>query len=207
MSTDEKPTVEIPAVPLWAVELSKVVNGMATSVSTLVEDGKGMNLRVAGIEGRLARLESPTNPPPAPLTTDRVHALIDEHPSQLNLEIQARQAEQIIKDAERDRKIAETHDLASKAATKDDVAALSAGTATKAEVKELVETANKAQVSAIVEGVKGLQKLAEKSPTVRGLLMALAALALVLITAATNYVTTRAAQPPAPTSTSITVTK
>lgn len=60
---------------------------------------------------------------------------------------------------------------------------LEANAATKEDLKAITV----AQTSAIVEGVKGVQKLAEKSPVVRGLLYALAGLVLVAINAATTY--------------------
>ncbi len=62
--------------------------------------------------------------------------------------------------------------------------------ATKDDLKKITE----AQTSAIVEAVKGIAAAAEKSPTARALLLAFAGLLFVCITAATNYVTTRAAQ-------------
>ncbi len=58
----------------------------------------------------------------APLTSDRVKKLINEHPSQLELDTAAEQAKEIIKGRERDRRIEETHRLATGAATKADVA-------------------------------------------------------------------------------------
>ncbi len=75
--------------------------------------------------------------------------------------------------------------------------ALEKNGATKADL----EAITKAQTSAIVEGIKGVSSLAEKSPTVRGLLLALAGLAFVAITAATNYVSTRLAAQPVQTTT------
>lgn len=64
---------------------------------------------------------------------------------------------------------------------------LEANAATKADL----EAITKAQTSAIVEGIKGVETLAARSPVVRGLLLALAGLVFVALNAATTYLTTK----------------
>lgn len=201
---DEKVTVEIPSPPPWAVEMAKSLNEVKTGVSTLMEDGKGLNLRMAAVEGRIAKLESPSIPPLPPITSERVRAVVDGHTSQADLEQQAKLAEIIIKDTERDKHIAETRALAEKAATKEDVQALAERAATKEDVKALADsTASKAEVKAIADTqtkdivtsvVTSVEGLAARNKTVRYLLIALAGLALVAINQATTYLT-RAPQP------------
>jgi len=155
----EKPTVEISAPPDWAVKLTeKVVGGFANTesrfdktdanielVATDLKNTKE-DLRVTKESIALKFLELERS---QPLTSERAHAIVVEHTSQVDMEAQAREAAQIVKDAERDRQIAETRALAEKAATKDDVKLLAEGTATKAEVTALLETATAAQTTTI----------------------------------------------------------
>ncbi len=225
---DQPKTVEIRAMTDRALleDLARTVTNVANNVgemrqdvTTLMADRPVLHSRLAGVEGRIARLESPSMQPPAPLTSEHVRAVIDEHPSRMDLETAARQAEEIVKNQERDRRIAETLELATQAATKDDVAKiaqttatkddvaelrasldstktdltnLAATTATKDEVKELVDAAGAATASAIISSIT---QLAEKSPAVRRILIAIAGLVFVALNAATTYVTNKVTAP------------
>ncbi len=169
------------------------LSSVEITVDGLVGDHRTLHERVGTIERRLDRVENPSIIPPRPITSERVREVIEGHPSQMDLETAAKQAEEIAKGMERDRRIAETHELASLAATKADVADLAAGTATKEEVATLLADAAKTQTTDIV---KSVTTLAEKSATVRMLLLALAGLLFVMINAATTYFTTKASAPP-----------
>ena len=79
-------------------------------------------------------------------------------------------------------RIEETHGLASQAATKEDMKKLAEGTATKKEV-EAIATAQTTDI------VKSFEGLAKRNPTVRNLLIALAALLFLGMNAAQNYLT------------------
>lgn len=202
---DEKKTVEIAAVPEWAVKMTERILselGKTNANIALVSTDMGVvKERLGIVEDWKRKLEQgPSIPPPPPLTSERVRAVIDGHPSQMDLKTQAELAETIAKDIERDRKIAETHEglqaLAATAATKDDVAKLAADTATKAEVKTIAD----AQTTDIVTS---LEKLAARNKTVRNLLIALGGLAFLAVNAATTYLM----RPPAPQPTQIQVTK
>ncbi len=119
MSTDEKPTVEFDAVPDWAVKLTERMirefTNTNANISTVANDVTIVKQRVGILETWKATVESTPSVPP-PLTSMQVRAIADEHPSKVDLAIQAAQAEEIIKGQERDRKIAETHALAESAA-------------------------------------------------------------------------------------------
>ncbi len=125
--SDEMPeqpkTTRLEAVPSWASELATAVRNIALNVGTmnqslgvLMEDRPVLHSRLAGVEGRLARIETPSIPPPAAITSERVRAITDSYTSKVDLEQQARLADQIVKDAERDaerdRRIEETHAIA-----------------------------------------------------------------------------------------------
>ncbi len=208
-----KPTVSLPAVTDRALledvartvrNMSDVVVRLDNTVSRQDVDLRDFGRRFSDLEGRVARVENPSRPPPRPLTSDRVREVIEGHPSQLDLETAQKQAEEFIRGQQRDQRIAETHDLAMKAATKDDLKKLADSTATKAEVEALLVDAAKAQTTDIVTSVStvasdlvaGVSKVAEKSATVRLLLLALAGLAIVMLNAATNYFTIKAAGTP-----------
>lgn len=133
--------------------------------------------------------------PPPPLTSERVRAISDDHLSKPDLELQAAQAAAAVRDAERDRHIAETRALAEQAATKGDIAKLTAETATKAEVKEIAN----AQTTDIVSStITGVEALAKRNTTVRNLLIAFGVLAATALMAATNYLTRPAPIAPQP---------
>jgi hypothetical protein len=150
---EEKPTVELEQVPKWAVELTSSVKAMAGSVSMLVEDGKGNNLRFAGIEGRLARLESPTNPPPPPFTSEMVRGIVDDHPSKTDMEHEARIAATIVRQKELEDAVHETKALA--------VTAVALGESNSGELaKQSLELEKQSKRMGI--GVQGLQWAASK---------------------------------------------
>jgi hypothetical protein len=146
----EKPTVEIAAPPAWAVEMAKAntigfAEGRANletfrtevraDLEAVKNEGQRTNLRLTRQEVRMEEVETRLA-----FASQRAHAIVTEHTSQVDMEAQAREAAQIVRDLERDRQIAETRALAENGATKDDVKMLSDGTATKAEVASLVET-------------------------------------------------------------------
>lgn len=142
-----KPTVNLPAMTDRAIleevarvgrETAATVNTMRRDVDTLLVDGRAINLRMAGVEGRIAKLESPTHPPP-PLTSVRVREVVDERASQMNMEQDARIAALLV---QKDEKIAK----------------LEAESATKAEMKTMLEEAAKVQTEAIVAGVNTVMK-------------------------------------------------
>lgn len=115
----EKPTVKMDAVPDWAVKLStKVEEGFRqtnANIDLVTGDVRSLKTDVNELKAWKLRVESnPTDPPP--LTSERVRMVIDAHPSQMDLEQQSKLAEVIIKDEARDKAIAETRELAEKAA-------------------------------------------------------------------------------------------
>ncbi len=102
MADDKMPpqptTKALPAMTDRALleDLGRVVRNMADAVGSvrqdvtiLMDDRPALHSRIAGIEGRLARIETPSIAPPAPLTSTRVHAIINEHPSQMDLDTAA----------------------------------------------------------------------------------------------------------------------
>ncbi len=120
-------TTQLPAVTERALleDLGRVVRNMADNVGTmsqnvavLMEDRPVLHSRLAGVEGRLARIETPSHPPPSPLTSSRVQAIINETPSQLDLETQAQVANLIVQHAK------EKAELEAKVVTKEDVDAV-----------------------------------------------------------------------------------
>jgi len=157
---DQPKTVQLPAMTDRALledlarnprETKGAIERLTATVDGLVGDHQSLHMRMGSVEGRIAKLESVSiNPPPPPITSDRIRAVVHEHTSQADLEQQAKLAEVIIKDQERDRRIEETHALALSAATKEDVQKLADTTASKAEVKELVDAAADAQTEALI---------------------------------------------------------
>ncbi len=130
---EQPKTTQLPAVTERALleDLGRVVRNMADNVGTmsqsvavLMEDRPVLHSRLAGVEGRLARIETPSHPPPAPLTSSRVQAIINETPSQLDLETQAQLAGLIVQHAK------EKAELEAKVVTKADVAAVVADATT-----------------------------------------------------------------------------
>lgn len=99
-----------------SVDVAAKVNSLTGNVHTLMGESTSLHARMGLMEGRVAKLETPSIIPAPPLTSTGIKALINQHPSQMDLELQAAQAAQIVKDIERDRRIEETHQLAAKAA-------------------------------------------------------------------------------------------
>lgn len=127
---ESKPTIPLPAVTDRALleDLRKTVDAgfktLSAHIDTLIVDSHGLGQRIGVVENRIAKLESPTIPPPRGLTSERARALIEAHPSKMDLETAAKAAEAIVKQQDLEKKIAETHALASSAATKADVEAV-----------------------------------------------------------------------------------
>ncbi len=114
---DAKPTVSMAQVTDRALieDLGRLVRNIADNVgtvsqnvSTLMEDRPVLHSRLAGVEGRLARIETPTNPPPPPINSTGVRALIEGHPSQLDLDTAAKLAGAIARTTELEQAIHET---------------------------------------------------------------------------------------------------
>ncbi len=130
--TDAKPTRELAAANPLEIAIAQLARSvdlgfreMRTDIRLVTSDVGQVKERLSVIEGRTSRLESATSPPP-PLTSDRVRAVIEEHPSQLDLETQTKLASALDElAAER----AKREQLEALAATKSDIA----GVATKAD--------------------------------------------------------------------------
>lgn len=161
---EQPKTVSIPAVTDRALleDLGRVVRNMADNVGTmsqnvtvLMEDRPVLHSRLAGVEGRLARLEQPSIIPPPPITSTRVRAIVEGTSSQMDLETAAKQADEIVKGQERDRRIDETHALVQKAATKEDLADL----VTKKDVEAVVSDATALQTTALVTEISKNKKV------------------------------------------------
>lgn len=173
MSTDkridppEQPkTIEIASPPPWAIELmQRVTAGFTASeerfdrqdvtLDKVVNEGIEANVRMSRFESRLSKLESPSVPPPPALTSLRVREVIEQHPSQMDLETASKQAAEIVRGRERDRRIDETHALVMKAASKDDLA----GLITKKDVEAVVEQATALQTTALINKISDNKKL------------------------------------------------
>lgn len=182
MSTDEKPTIELAAPPDWAVKLTEKVVGVSNevrasreessgrfdrlegTVTGLVGDARGLHERLTGIEGRVARIESPSTPPLAPLTSERVGALVDARASQMSLEQEAKIGKLL---AAKDEEIAK---LKKESATKDDLA-------------DALDKAAKVQTEAIVAGVQATIATIAKTPTAKRLTSAILPVLLLAIAA------------------------
>lgn len=185
MATDEMPaqpkTVSLPAVTERTLleDLTKVVRNMADNfgqmrqdVTTLVADRPILYARLASVEGRIASVESASMPPPT-ITSTRVEAIIDEHPSQMSLEQQAKIASVIIWQKGVDDALAAT-------ATKEDVK----------KVEEKIATESTAQTQAIINGIKS----AAANPLVRKIAYASGVLVFQALTLATAYLAMRGHQ-------------
>ncbi len=88
-------------------ETNANIDLVSGDVKSLKRDVRDLQEWKIAVEGR-----------PAPLTSERAKALIDEHPSQVDMEQQAALAAEIVKNQERDRKRDETHALATTTAEK-----------------------------------------------------------------------------------------
>lgn len=103
----EKPTTELPAVPAWAVELMRTTKDgfarLAADVGLVANDISLVKERVTLLESW--RTEQELRVSRASL---RVKEL-DAATSQVDLEIQARQAEEVLKRQALEKQIAETH--------------------------------------------------------------------------------------------------
>jgi len=126
---ESKPTVQLPAMTDRALleDLARTmragfrrVERIEITVSALGDNYQGMNLRMATMEGRVAKLEYPSSipPPPAPITSVRVRDLIESHPSQMDLEHEAKLAMALVALAEEK---AKREKLESESATKADL--------------------------------------------------------------------------------------
>ena len=85
-------TQMLPAADPVAIALIRIQQSLDTlgaNVSTLMEEGKGINLRVATLEARMGAIEVR----PA-ITSDRVRAIADGHPSVVDLEQAAQLAQE-----------------------------------------------------------------------------------------------------------------
>lgn len=127
-------TTELPALSDRALleGLVRDMRDVKGSVASVVDDGRTTNLRLASIEGRVAILEAapaiPSGPPPG-ITSMRVREVIEGHPSQMDLEEQAKLAGVIVWQKGVD-------DALAKAATKEDLKATTAAQ-TQALIDEL----------------------------------------------------------------------
>ncbi len=112
---EQKKTVELEAVPPWAIELTRATKDgflrLDAHVATLMGESSSLHARVGLIEGRLAKVETPSVVPPAPITSVRV----ESHPSQMDLEQQAKLAANIVKTGELEAAIHDTKALAESA--------------------------------------------------------------------------------------------
>lgn len=175
-------TTKLDAVPAWAAEMGKNVTFIRGNVESLAGEFAILRIDVRSLQQwRLdeerRRLDAPV--PPPPLTSIRVREVIDQHPSQMDLEQEAKLGAEIAARQQLEGQLAEERArriaLEEKAVTKEDLKAVTA-----------------AQTSALVEGFK----LAAKNPTVQKLGWALAGLLFVAINVASTYLTSRAAAPP-----------
>ena len=137
---EQPKTMELPAADPVRVLLMQIQQSMTlgfretnANIDLVTGDVKSLKDDVRGLQKW--KLDSERMPS---LTSERVRAVVDERASHVDLEAQAREADQIIKNAERDRQIAETRSLVEQAATKADVKVLAACTATKIEVAAIV---------------------------------------------------------------------
>ncbi len=153
---DGKPTVAMPAMTDRALledlartakstgavvdRLEGSVGRLEGSVDGLIVDGRDLHGRINRIESRLDRIEMPSSMPPKPLTSSRVQAIIDEHPSQMDLEVQSKLADLIVQHAK------EKAELEAKVVTKEDV-------------KNVVKEATAAQTVALVTEISQNKKL------------------------------------------------
>lgn len=165
----EKPTVKMETPPDWAISLTAKVVDIAKdvkesrdessdrfdrlegTVTVLVGDHRGLHARVTDIEARIARVESPTNPP---LTSQRVGAIAEASASKMNLEQDAKIGLLL-------------------AAKDEEIAKLRAESATKDDIAKALEDASKVQTEAIVAGVKTTIDTIAKTPTAKRLTSAI----------------------------------
>lgn len=163
---EEKPTVEIPAVPSWAVELTRSVKNGFADVTTRLDaqeatllkvsnEGVETNVRLARVEVRIEHAE------------DNVKSL-EARVGKASIAV--RGASQM--DMEHEAKLANT--LVMLAEEKAKREKLEAESATKADVAKLLDEAAKVQTAAIVDGVL-------KTPTAQKLKNALVPVLMIAI--------------------------
>lgn len=85
MSKDEKPTVELPAVPPWAVELTREVKGTRADIALVANDVSIVKDRVAVVESRVLSLEE----------AKKVNSMRAQQSSSIDLEHEAKLAAEI----------------------------------------------------------------------------------------------------------------
>lgn len=119
---ESKQTTRIEVAPQWASELS---HASREGFRLLNANMEALHSEFGILRGDVRSLQQwrldeerrrDLSMAPPPLTSARARQIIDEHPSQMDLEQQRLLAEQIIKNDERDKKIEETHALAERAA-------------------------------------------------------------------------------------------
>ena len=167
----EKQTVVLPSVPPWAVEMTRSMkNGFTTTNTNIGLVASELSLlkeRVGAIESWRSEMDS---------RASRASARAQEI-SRSDLAQEAKIADAIAKSHELERKISETHALASNAATRADIAA----------VEAKIDTASIAQTQAIIEGVRA----AAQNPMVRKIGYAAGALVLQILALGTAYLAMR----------------
>lgn len=96
MSADEKPTVEFTAAPDWAVKMTErflAEFGKTNANISIVSNDLGVvKDRLIIVEDWKRSQESASRPPP--LTSERVHAVAEEHASQVSMESEAQLAQE-----------------------------------------------------------------------------------------------------------------
>ncbi len=129
---EAKPTKALPKDEIMQAQLSQLltratetrdavartdtkVDRLAVNVDTLMGESTSLHGRVGLIEGRIAKLETPSIVPPSPITSVRVREILDATPSQMDLEQQAKLAATIVKTGELEAAIHDTRALAEKA--------------------------------------------------------------------------------------------
>lgn len=158
----EKPTTKMEAVPEWAIALTnKVQEGFRqtnTNIDLLTGDLQTVKAEVRILTAWKIAVESnPTTPPP--ITSERVKAVIESHPSQMDLETAAKLGQAL---AELSEERAKREKLEKESATKEDV-------------KKLLDDAAKVQTAAIVSEVM-------KTPTAQKLKSAVVPVLLLVLT-------------------------
>lgn len=173
MSDDmpEQPkTVRIETPPDWAVAMSERMVaefGKTNANIAIVSNDLGVVKERLGIVEDWKRKQElvPSIPPPSPLTSQRVGAIVDERASQMNLEQDARFAVMLV-------------------AKDEEIAKLRAESATKADIAKALDDAARTQTAAIVEGVKATVDTIAKTDTwqkLKGALVPVLMVAIALI--------------------------
>ena len=147
MSADEKPTVELPAVPAWAIELTKEVKGARADIGLVANDVSIVKDRVAVVESRVLSLEE----------ARKVNSMRAQQSSSIDLEHESKLAAEIVARTELAAKVdalavghSELSDKADKLDSKQDMQLAILGRLDKVASNPLVKTVAAMLATALV---------------------------------------------------------